>query len=106
MIMLSTSCVASFSSIFSSRTPLMESSDNRYIRDTRNGTPYLGEARDEGPERLPGFLPHSVEVNLHTMLLVRTAKFAANLAQSSSQDWIVPGVRFMSQVRAGPDKAT
>jgi len=34
------------------------------------------------------------------------AKFALNLAQSSSQDWIVPGVRFMSQVRVGPDKAT
>ena len=34
------------------------------------------------------------------------AKFVVNLAQSSSQDWIVPGVRFMSQVRAGPVKAT
>ena len=32
------------------------------------------EARDEGPERFPGFLPHSVEVGLHTMLLVCTGE--------------------------------
>src|SRR6185295_16216402 len=54
--------------------PLTESSDNRCIRDTRNGTPYLGEARDECPERLSGFLPHGVEVSLHTMLLVCTGE--------------------------------
>jgi len=54
--------------------PLSESSDNRCIGDTRNGTPYLGEARDEGPEHLSEFLPHSVEVGLHTMLLVRTSE--------------------------------
>src|SRR6185295_18367156 len=54
--------------------PLTESSDNRRVRDTRNGTPYLGEARDECPERLSGFLTHSVEVGLHTMLLVRTGE--------------------------------
>jgi hypothetical protein len=29
-----------------------------------------------------------------------------NHAQSSSQEYTDPGVRFMSQVRAGPDKAT
>src|SRR6185503_8049645 len=51
-----------------------ESSDNRCIGDTRNGTTYLGEARDECPERLPEFLPHSVEVGLHTMLLVCTGE--------------------------------
>src|SRR6185437_16147188 len=54
--------------------PLAESSNNRCIRDTRNGTPYLGEARDEGPERFSGFLPHGVKVCLHTMLLVRTGE--------------------------------
>ena len=34
------------------------------------------------------------------------AKFAENSAHSSPQDWIDPGERFMSQVRAGPVKAT
>jgi hypothetical protein len=34
------------------------------------------------------------------------AKFTENNAQSSPQDWMDPGVRFMSQVRAGPVKAT
>jgi len=50
--------------------PLTESSDDRWVRNTRNSTSYLGEARDEGPERLSGFLPHSVEVGLHTVLLI------------------------------------
>src|SRR6185295_13540089 len=54
--------------------PLTESSNDRCIRDTRNGTPYLGEARDECPECLSGFLPHGVEVSLHTMLMVRTGE--------------------------------
>src|SRR6185312_11528619 len=36
----------------------------------RNGTPYLGEARDESPKHFPGFLPHGMKVCLHTMLLV------------------------------------
>jgi hypothetical protein len=31
---------------------------------------YLGEARNERSEGLPGFLPHCMEVCLHTMLLV------------------------------------
>jgi hypothetical protein len=34
------------------------------------------------------------------------AKFAMNSAHSSPQDWMDPGVRFMSQVQAGPVKAT
>ena len=34
------------------------------------------------------------------------AKFAVNYAQSFSQDWIDPGERFRSQVRADPVKAT
>ena len=54
--------------------PLTESSNDRCVRDMRNGTPFLGEARDECPERLSGFLPHSVEVGLYTMLLVRTGE--------------------------------
>jgi len=54
--------------------PLTESSNDRGVRDTRNGTSYLGEARDECPERLSGFLPHGVEVSFHTMLLVRTGE--------------------------------
>ena len=41
---------------------------------SRNGTPYLGEARDECPEHFSGFLPHGVEVSLHTMLLVCTGE--------------------------------
>ena len=86
--------------------PLSESSDNRCIGDTRNGTPYLGEARDEGPKRLSGFLPHSVEVGLHTMLLVHTGEVRREPRIELLQDWIVPGVRFMSQIRASPDKAT
>jgi hypothetical protein len=36
--------------------PLSESSDDRGIRDTRNGPAYLGEASDEGPESLPWVL--------------------------------------------------
>jgi hypothetical protein len=67
------------------------------------GSTYLGEAGDEGPE---GFSGHDVEVGLHTMLLVQTGEVRRELAQSSPQDWMVPGVRFMSQVRAGPVKAT
>jgi hypothetical protein len=65
---ISTSCVANFSNIFSSRTPwrkavMMEASEMR-------GTSHLGEAGDERPESLPGLLPHCVEVGLHTVLLV------------------------------------
>jgi hypothetical protein len=35
-----------------------------------DGSTYLGEAGDEGPEGFPGLLPHGMEVGLHTMLLV------------------------------------
>jgi hypothetical protein len=40
---------------------------------------YLGEAGDEGPEGLPGLLPHSVEVGLHAMLLIRAGKVRREL---------------------------
>ena len=53
---------------------LTESNNDRCVRNMRNSTSYFGEARDECPERLFGFLPHGVEVSLHTMLLVRTAR--------------------------------
>jgi hypothetical protein len=48
----------------------IESSDDRHIRYMRYGSPYLSEAGDEGLERLFGFLPHSMEVGLHVVLLV------------------------------------
>jgi hypothetical protein len=48
----------------------MESRDDRCIRVTQNGSTYLGEAGDKGPEGFPGLLPHDVEVGHHTMLLV------------------------------------
>src|SRR6185312_4135477 len=67
--------------------PLSESSDIRCVRDMRNGTPYLGEARDECPERLSGFLPHGVEVSLHTMLLVRTGE-----VRSEPRTELLPGL--------------
>jgi hypothetical protein len=50
--------------------PLTESRDDRCIGDTWNGSMYLGEAGDEGPEGFPGLLPHGVEVGLHAMLLI------------------------------------
>ena len=67
--------------------PLSERSDNRCIGDMRNGTPYLGEERDECPECLSGFLPHGVEVSLHTMLLVRTGE-----VRSEPRTELLPGL--------------
>jgi hypothetical protein len=54
--------------------PLSESSDNRGIEDARYGPPYLGEAGDESPESLLGFLPHCMEMSLHAMLLISTGE--------------------------------
>jgi hypothetical protein len=54
--------------------PLSESSDDRGIGDARYGLAYLGKARDESPEGLPGFLPYSMEMSLHTMLLISTSE--------------------------------
>jgi hypothetical protein len=51
---------------------LSEGSNDRCIRDTRDGSPYLGEVGDEGPERLSSVLSHNMEVSLHTVLLVGT----------------------------------
>jgi hypothetical protein len=59
--------------------PLSESRDNRRVRDTRNYSTYLGEAGDEGPKGFSGLLPHSVEVGLHTVLLIRTGKVCREL---------------------------
>jgi hypothetical protein len=54
--------------------PLSESRDNRCIRNTWNGSTYLGEAGDEGPKGFPGLLPHSMELGLHAVLLVRAGE--------------------------------
>jgi hypothetical protein len=71
---VSTSCVANFSNIFSSRTPcrkavMMEASENTWY-----STSHLGEVGDELSEGLSGLLPHRMEVGLHTVLLVSTGK--------------------------------
>jgi hypothetical protein len=54
--------------------PLSESSDDRGIGDARYGPAYLGEAGDEIPESLPGFLSYGMEMSLHTVLLISTGK--------------------------------
>jgi hypothetical protein len=54
--------------------PLSESRDNRCIGNTWNGSTYLGEAGDEGPEDFLGLLPHSMEVGLHAMPLIRAGE--------------------------------
>jgi hypothetical protein len=54
--------------------PLSESSDDRGIGDVRYGPAYLGEASDESPESLPGFLSYGMETSLHTMLLISTGE--------------------------------
>jgi hypothetical protein len=86
--------------------PLSESHDNRCIRNMWNSPTYLGEAGDEGLEGFPGLLPHNMEVGLHTVLLVRAGEVRRKQRAELPQDWIDPGVRFMSHVRAGPVKAT
>jgi hypothetical protein len=35
---------------------------------------YLGEAGDESPKSFLGFLPHGMEMSLHTMLLISTSE--------------------------------
>jgi hypothetical protein len=50
--------------------PLTEGRDDGGIENTRNSTSYLGDAVNKRPEGLPRFLPYSMEVGLHTMLLV------------------------------------
>jgi hypothetical protein len=54
--------------------PLSKSSDNGGIGDTRYSPSYLGEAGDESPEGLPGFLPYDMEMSLHAMLMISTGK--------------------------------
>jgi hypothetical protein len=71
-----------------------------------NGSTYLGESGDEGPEGFPGLLPHSMEVGLHAMLLVRAGKVRRELRAELTPGLMDPGVRFISHVRAGPVKAT
>jgi hypothetical protein len=47
-----------------------EGRDDGSIGNARYSTSHLGEVGDKCPESLPGFLPHCVEVGLHTVLLV------------------------------------
>jgi hypothetical protein len=54
--------------------PVSKSSDNGVIKDTRYSPSYLGEAGDESPKSLPGFLPYNMEMSLHTMLLISAGK--------------------------------
>jgi hypothetical protein len=70
VVTVSTSCVANFSSIFSSCTPLAESGDDGSIDDTGYSPSYFSVAGDESPKSFPGFLPHFMEVSLHAMLLI------------------------------------
>jgi hypothetical protein len=44
--------------------PLLETSGNGSIENTRYGSSYLGEVGDEGPEGFLGFLPHCMELGL------------------------------------------
>jgi hypothetical protein len=53
---------------------MSEGRDDRSIRNTRYRTSHLGEAGDELLEGHPGLLPHCMEVDLHTVLLVSTGK--------------------------------
>src|SRR6185312_8839460 len=106
VVMLSTSCIASFSSIFSSRTPwrkavIIDASDIRGIVPRT-----LVKCEMKARSVFPGFCLTAWRCASTPCCWYALAKFDVNLAHSSSQDWIVPGVRFMSQVRAGPDKTT
>jgi hypothetical protein len=74
VVTVSTSCVANFSNIFSSRTPWRKAVMMEASRDMGYSPTYLGEAGDEGPESFPGLLPHCMEVGLHAMLLVSTGE--------------------------------
>jgi hypothetical protein len=70
---------------------LTEGRDDRSIRDARYSTPHLGEAGDKRPKGFPGFLPHSVEVGLHAVLLVSASKvrceLRAELFQGVDRSW-------------------
>jgi hypothetical protein len=54
--------------------PLSKSNDNGGIGDTRYSPSYLGEASDESPKGLLGFLHYGMEMSLHAMLLISTGK--------------------------------
>jgi hypothetical protein len=86
--------------------PLSESSDNGGIEDMRYSPSYLGEAGDENPEGLPGFLPYDMEMSLHAMLLISTGKVRCEPCTELFPGVDGLGVRFMSQVWTGPIKAT
>jgi hypothetical protein len=86
--------------------PLAESSDDGSIRDTGDCPTYLGEAGNEHPEGLPGFLPYCMEVRLHTVSLVSASEVCHEPCAELFPGVDGPWAWFMSQVRAGPYKAT
>jgi len=47
-----------------------------------------------------------MEMGLHAVLLVGTGEVRGELHAELTQEWMDPGVRFMSQVWAGSVKAT
>jgi hypothetical protein len=106
VVMVSTWWVASFSSIFSSRTPyrkavIMDASEIRGI------IPRTLVKREMKAWRVsPGCCLTAWRWASMPCCWYALAKFAVNYAHSSPQDRIDPGVRFMSQVRAGLVKAT
>jgi hypothetical protein len=48
---------------------------------------YLGEAGDEDPDGFPGLLPHSMEVRLHAVLLVRAGKVVRHFLQEHAKQY-------------------
>jgi hypothetical protein len=68
----------------------MDNSNDRRIEDTRYGSPYLGEARDECLERLSRFLPHSMEVGLHTMLLISISEVYFEVSNGEQSSLLSP----------------
>jgi hypothetical protein len=86
--------------------PLSESSDNRSIGDARYSSPYLGETGDESPESLSEFLPHCMEVSLHTMLLVSTDEVRFEPRTELFLGVHQPRGEVHEPGRAGPVKAT
>ena len=70
--------------------PLSESSDNRCIGDTRNGTPYLVKHEMNARSVSSGFCLTAWRWASTPCCWYALAKFAVNLTQSSSQDRIVP----------------
>jgi hypothetical protein len=106
VVTASTWWVASFSSIFSSRTPCRKAVMIDAL-EIRGIVPRTLVKREMKARRVsPGCCLTAWRWASTPCCWYALAKFAVNYAQSSPEDWMDPGVRFMSQVRAGPVKAT